>query len=168
MSLSNDSAALHQAGDVSARDAGVLGDGRRFSFRGDDRRAEPTPRFSRYALHGGRRTEVRRKDEREGSFVDFYDKRVLMAIGWIALMNVADSFFTLVHLQHGGIELNPVAAKLLETGRLNFVIFKSLFISAALIVLCMHKNFSLARAGLWISAVAYTALVAYHISLFGV
>jgi hypothetical protein len=47
---------------------------------------------------------------------------LLAAILWIALMNAADSFFTIVHLQNGGQEVNPIAGALLTTGRLPFVI----------------------------------------------
>ena len=77
-----------------------------------------------------------------------------------------DSFFTLVHLQAGGIELNPVAQQLLETGRWNFVFAKSFLIGLALTVLVLHKNFFLARVGLWTAAGTYSALVVYHLSLF--
>lgn len=135
--------------------------------RGPDRRTQPTPRLSRYALLGGRRGSVRRADEREGSFVDRYGFGVVLAIGWTALMNAGDSVFTLVHLQSGGIELNPVADSLLQTGRLGFVAFKALLMTAALLVLAVHKNFSLARVGLWIAAGSYTLLNLYHLSLFG-
>lgn len=134
--------------------------------RGEDRRSEPTPRLSRYSFSGGRRGSVRRAGEREGSFVDRYGIGLLCAVAWVALMNVADSFFTLVHLQAGGIEINPVAQELLATGRLSFVLWKSTLISLALIVLCMHKNFTLARLGLWLAAGAYTLLVVYHLVLF--
>ena len=103
--------------------------------RGPDRRTQPTPRLSRYALLGGRRGSVRRADEREGSFVDRYGFGVVLAIGWTALMNAGDSVFTLVHLQSGGIELNPVADSLLQTGRLGFVALKALLMTAALLVL---------------------------------
>lgn len=135
--------------------------------RGPDRRTQPTPRLSRYALLGGRRGSVRRAEEREGSFVDRYGFGVVLAIGWTALMNAGDSVFTLVHLQSGGIELNPVADSLLQTGRLGFVAFKALLMTAALLVLAVHKNFSLARVGLWIAAGSYTLLNLYHLSLFG-
>lgn len=131
-----------------------------------DRRREPTPRFSRYTFFGGRRKSVRRNDEREGSFVDRYSPRLMFLILWIALMNVGDSFFTLIHLQSGAIELNPIALALLTTGRWEFVALKSLLIALALVVLCLHKNFFLARLGLWTAAGTYTVLVAYHLSLF--
>jgi len=85
---------------------------------------------------------------------------------WISLMNLGDSFFTLVHLQAGGVEVNPIADALLRTGRFGFVFAKAALIGLALLVLTLHKNFWLARLGLWISSTAYTALVIYHLTLF--
>lgn len=136
--------------------------------RGPDRRRNPTQRFSRFAVRGGRRRSVRRSEEREGSFVDLYGARLWAVVLWVTLMNLGDTFFTLVHLQSGGIELNPVAKALLGTGREGFVFTKALLIGLALCVLAVHKNFFLARVGLWISAGTYTLLVIYHLSLFRV
>ena len=143
---------------------GILGSDIRRT--GIDRRGVPTPRFSRYTFLGGRRRDVRRPVEREGTFVDLYAPSVLAAVVWVALMNIGDSFFTLVHLQSGGIEINPVAQRLLETGRVGFVVTKSVLICSALLVLTLHKNFWLARVGLWVAATSYTILVAYHLMLF--
>ena len=134
--------------------------------RGQDRRQKPTTRLSRYSFFGGRRRQVRRGEEGEGSFVDLYGFRLFFLVLWVALMNIGDSHFTLVHLQSGGIELNPVADALLATGRSSFVFFKSFLIGIALCVLALHKNFYLARIGLWTSAATYTLLVIYHLSLF--
>jgi hypothetical protein len=134
--------------------------------RGPDRRSRPTPRLSRYTFFGGRRRDFRRGEEGVDAYVDRYPNWLLLLLAWIAVMNLADSFFTLVHLQAGGIELNPFAAMLLGTGRLGFVLWKALLIGGAVLVLCMHKNFALARLGLAIAALAYTALVGYHLTLF--
>ncbi|MEL6715603.1 MAG: DUF5658 family protein, partial [Planctomycetota bacterium] len=79
---------------------------------------------------------------------------------------IGDSFFTLVHLQAGGVEVNPIAAALLKTGRFGFVFSKALLIAGALLVLALHKNFQLARLGLWLATTAYTLLVGYHLTLF--
>jgi len=135
-------------------------------YRGPDRRQSPTPRFSRYSLWGGRRQGPRRSEEREGTFVDLYGWRLFLLVLWVAVMNIGDSFFTLVHLQAGGVELNPVAKMMLTTGRWNFVFVKSILIALALIVLAVHKNFYLARIGLWTAAGTYTCLVGYHLLLF--
>ena len=134
--------------------------------RRTDRRAAPTPRISRFSLFGGRRRRVQRSEELEGSFVDMYSTMMLVWVLWVSLMNLGDSFFTLVHLQAGGIEVNPVADALLRTGRFGFVFAKGALIGCALLVLTLHKNFWLARTGLWISTAAYTALVIYHLTLF--
>lgn len=130
-----------------------------------ERRKRPTPRFSRYSLWGGRRRKLRRTGEGDGTFVDQYSNRVWGLVAWVALMNSADSFFTLLHLQDGGIEVNPFAAWMLTAGRTGFVVIKSVLITVPLIVLCLHKNFPLARVGLMIAAGTYTLLCAYHIWL---
>lgn len=134
-------------------------------YRGPDRRSRPTPRFSRFTWSGGRRRRARRAGENDGSFVDQYSVRLVAIMIWIAAMNAGDSFFTLLHLQAGGIELNPVADAMLGTGRWGFVILKSALITIPLIVLTLHKNFPLARLGIWTAASAYTALLGYHIAL---
>jgi len=139
-----------------------------FRERRRERRQRPTPRFSRFSLTGGRRRGSRRGSEGEGAFVDLYGTKLWLLIFWIAAMNVADSYFTLVHLQAGGIEVNPVADKMLLTGRTGFVLLKSGLIATALVVLCLHKNFWIAKVGLWGSAGVYTLLVLYHLSLFRV
>lgn len=134
--------------------------------RGPDRRSAPTPRFSRHTFLGGRRRGVRRGSESEGTYVDLYSLRLVLMVGWVAFMNMGDSYFTIVHLQSGGIELNPVAGYLLTTGRVGFVLAKGVMISVALLVLLLHKNFWLARIGLWVATGSYTLLNVYHLSLF--
>lgn len=134
------------------------------AYSGPDRRTRPTPRISRYSFLGGRRHVVA-GEEREGSYVDVYGLPLFATIAWVSLMNVADSFFTLYHLQAGGIELNPIAQGLLNLGRVDFVLWKSVMISLALLVLCVHKNFGLARWGLVAATATYTALFGWHIFL---
>ncbi len=136
--------------------------------RGPDRRARQTPRFSRYTFSGGRRQSFRRDGEGVEAYVDLYPTKLLWLLVWIAVMNLLDSFFTLVHLQAGGIELNPFAAMLLETGRVGFVLWKAVLIGGAILVLCIHKNYVVAKAGLVLAAAAYTILVGYHLTLFTV
>jgi hypothetical protein len=138
------------------------------AWRGTDRREKKTPRLSRWTFLGGRRRGPRRSEERDGAFVDLYGTGLLLALMWIALANVADCFFTLVHLQSGGAEVNPVADLLLRTGLLNFVLLKSGLVSLALLVLCLHKNLRIAKIGIWGAAAAYAVLIVYHLALFAV
>jgi len=134
--------------------------------RGSDRRRRATRRFSLYSVWGGRRRGGRRGEEQRGVFVDVYSTRLWLVVMWVVLMNIADSFFTLVHLQNGGVEANPMAQALLATGREGFVFWKCGLIGLALVVLTVHKNFPMARLGLWVSAGAYTLLLVYHLALF--
>ena len=53
-----------------------------------------------------------------------------------------------------------------NTGREGFVLIKSVLIGTAILVLCLHKNFVLARIGIVVAAASYTALNVYHLSLF--
>lgn len=149
----------------TTQQASLRPEGDTLRSRGLDRRSKPTGRISRYSFFGGRRKSIRREEERVGAFVDLYDVRALWILLWVAAMNAADSFFTIYHLQVGGIELNPVAAAMLDTGRIGFVLVKGVLISLALLVLCIHQNFFLARIGLGVAVCVYTALVGYHIWL---
>jgi hypothetical protein len=152
--------------DETPHAAKPLRGGRSGAERGADRRRQKTPRLSLFTIAGGQRQEIRRTEEREGGFVDRYGSGLLLALMWIVLANIADSFFTLVHLQGGGTEVNPIADVLLQAGLTRFVLLKSALVGMALLILCVHKNFRIARLGLWAAAGAYTLLIAYHVALF--
>lgn len=98
--------------------------------------------------------------------MDLYEGRLFLLVMWVAAMNLADCWFTLIHLQAGGFEVNPVADVLLQSGRVGFVVLKGVLIALALLILTLHKNFWLARIGLWVATGVYTLLVCYHLSLF--
>ncbi len=98
--------------------------------------------------------------------MDLHEPRLLALVMWIALLNLLDTFFTIVHLQRGGVEFNPVAEQMLLTGRVSFVVTKGFVIGLALLVLTVHKNYLVARAGLWMAALAYTLLTGWHLALF--
>ena len=93
---------------------------------GPDRRRRPTPIFSRYSLFGGRRTGARRRGEEAGSFVDRYGLRVGVVVLAIVALNLADAWFTLYFLSHGGEELNPFVQSILDLGShpYPFLLFK--------------------------------------------
>ena len=122
--------------------------------------------FSRYALYGGRRRVPRRDFEREGAFVDVYGPAVFLVLLGILGLNLIDAFYTLVYLQRGGLEANPVVQLLLDLGMTPFVAVKAMVIGVATVLLCMCKNFRYARLGLRLSVGVYTLLALYHMILF--
>lgn len=134
--------------------------------RAGDRRRRPTPILSRYSLWGGRRRQPRRAGQRPDSFVDLYSLRTWIALSVFMVLNLLDSHFTLIYLQRGGEEGNPVAIALLESGMSTFILVKGSGIGVAALLFCVLKNFRNGRIGVFIALVLYQALLVYHLSLY--
>ncbi|MEN8149480.1 MAG: DUF5658 family protein, partial [Planctomycetota bacterium] len=83
--------------------------------RGPDRRRRPTRIFSRYTFHG-RRGDFRRRAEGANAYVDRYSPWMMAALVAIMVLCVLDALFTLLYLQRGGSEVNPIMAAAIETG----------------------------------------------------
>jgi len=89
---------------------------------------------------------------------------------FVLLLNILDALFTMMWIQRGGSEGNPVMAWVLEFGNSAFLVQKCLIVGIWLILLLVHKNFKIARVGLWALAGVYSLLMIYHVVLvfFGV
>ena len=131
-----------------------------------DRRSSPTPILSRHSFFGGKRTGGQPgKDTR--SFVDIYSLRGWILLTLFLVLNLLDAHFTLIYLQRGGAEANPVAAWLLDAGMGTFFFIKSLGISLGAILFCVLKNFPNARVGVLAALLLYQVLLFYHFALYG-
>jgi hypothetical protein len=129
-----------------------------------DRRTTPTSAWD--SLRGWRgRQYARRSGEGANTYVDVYHGRDLAMLLSILMLNVLDAFFTLRWLQIGGREANPVMEWLLEIGDSAFLIQKCIVVGLWLIVLIVHKNFRIARIGLWSLLALYSLLLIYHFLL---
>jgi hypothetical protein len=129
-----------------------------------DRRSRPTSVWD--SLRGLRgRQYARRSDEGENTYVDVYQPRDVAMLMSILVLNVLDAFYTLRWLQIGGREANPLMNWLLELGDAAFLIQKCVVVGLWLIVLTVHKNFRIARMGLWSLLILYSALLLYHFFL---
>lgn len=133
--------------------------------RGPDRRRQPTPMLSRYSFLGGRRRGPRRDQEREGSYVDVYSRRLALLLLIFFLLTVFDSVATLVYLQKGGRELNPIAQWMIDQGDVEFVLIKGSLTGACILFVMIHKNFRYARCAIAIGFAFYFALTIYHLVL---
>jgi len=129
-----------------------------------DRRLEPTPFWSAF-VGRRRRRHGRRAGESDGIYVDRFARRDVVLVVAILVLNIFDAFFTLIWLQRGGGEGNPVMAWLLEHGNGPFLIQKCIVVGAWLLLLVVHKNFRIARIGLWSLAAIYSLLILYHFAL---
>ncbi|MBM4324538.1 MAG: hypothetical protein FJ115_13340, partial [Deltaproteobacteria bacterium] len=73
-----------------------------------DRRKQPTPAITRHTLWG-RRKAFRRKEERErGGYIDRYHPKLLILLTLGIGLTVLDALFTMMILDDGGWEINPV------------------------------------------------------------
>ena len=107
---------------------------------GKDRRRNTKAQF-RYFLVNGRREAVRREEDRNRYFFfDRYNPKMFAAITAILMLSIFDAFLTLILIERGSSELNPVMAYFLEYGPLPFIIAKYLLTSLGVIILLIFKN----------------------------
>ncbi len=134
-------------------------------LREGDRRVRPTRFFD--SLKGyRRRAKGRRRSERHNTYVDHYGLEDLLLVVGILTLNIADAFFTLHWTGRGGSEGNPLMEWLLEYGVWAFLLQKCLFVGVWLLLLVVHKNFRIARVGLWTLLALYSILLVYHLFLY--
>ncbi len=131
--------------------------------RSSDRRRQPTRPWTRW-LGPLRRERGRRRTDRVG-YVDRYSRREVALILAVFLMNVADAFLTLLWLERGGEEANPVMDFFLDIGPGAFLVQKCLVVGVWLVILLVHKNFRFARLGLYASLVVYAILMLVHFGI---
>ncbi len=136
-------------------------------YRGPDRRNSPTKLFSRFTFFGGRRQAGgRRPGENQEVFVDRYPLWTWILLTTFVILNLLDAHFTLIYLQRGGEEANPVAVRLLYAGMGAFIGVKAIGVGIGTAVFCMLNNFRNARIGVAIALTFYQLLLFYHMSLY--
>ncbi len=131
--------------------------------RTGDRRERPTRPWS--GILGPLRRSRGRRIEDRASYVDRYSRRDVALILAVFLLNVGDAFFTMLWLDRGGKEANPVMDFLLDIGPTAFLIQKCVVVGIWLVVLLVHKNFRFARLGIYISLAAYLGLILVHFGI---
>jgi len=132
---------------------------------GADRRGRGTQLWSRFMLWGGARLAGRRRGERDNIYVDRYERRDLIGVVSILVLNILDAWLTLLYLGYGGTEANPVARRLLEWGTEWFLGAKSLLVTGCLLFLAVHKTFRCVRPALRLLIWFYGGLLVYHLVL---
>lgn len=131
--------------------------------RKSDRRDAPTPLLRRKPSPA--RRETGRRDSDHSSYVDRYTRRDVVLLMTIFILNVGDAFFTMLWLDRGGREANPVMDFFLDIGPTAFLAQKCLVVGFWLLILMAHKNFRFARIGLYAALVVYGVLILLHFSI---
>lgn len=127
-----------------------------------DRRTMPTPMLSRYTLYGRRSSFRRREDQLRGGYVDRYGLTLFIFLILIAGLNVLDALFTIIILESGGLEVNPLVRWAIDTYGDRAWELKIALVSCGAIMLCLHSRFRMAKVYIIVAAVLYSGVVVYY------
>ena len=128
---------------------------------GGDRRGTHRLTF-RSLLWGGRREAIRRReDRRKWTYVDRYQQSLFGVIVIILFLSVIDAILTLVLINHGAMEINPVMAFYLGLGPYPFLFVKYALTSAGLVILVVFRGRFIASRWLKADLLLYGILAAF-------
>jgi len=103
------------------------------------------------------------------SYVDIHDAFTYALVLMIMLFCVADAYLTLLLIEHGARELNPILAWALEKDALLFYGTKYSLTTISVVLLIQHKHFmffGIRAFNLLIGVLlAYAALITYQLSM---
>lgn len=129
-----------------------------------DRRKQPTPALSRYIFFGRRRTLRRKVDQKKGGYVDRYGSDVFLFLMLILTLNVLDTLFTMIILDAGAWEVNPVVNSAITLWGDNFWIWKFAIVSFSVILLYLHSQFRYVKTAMLGLSVIFITVILYQIS----
>ena len=131
-----------------------------------DRRKQPTPIISRFTFWGRRKTFRRKKEQERGGYIDRYHSGLLILISLAVGLNVLDALFTMMILDDGGWEINPVVRSVIQLYGDRFWVWKFGIVSFPLTLLCLHSKFRLViPIILGLTAISVTVIL-YQIFLY--
>lgn len=131
-----------------------------------DRRKRPTAGLSRYTLWGRRKTFRRKEEQKRGGYIDRYRSASLFPIVLAVGLSVLDALFTMMILDDGGWEANPVVRSVIQLYGDRFWIWKFAMISFPLILLCIHSKFRWVTPAILGICTINTFVILYEILLF--
>ena len=130
----------------------------------DDRRSRSTSFWGALRLRG-RRRRFRRVGEGGNVYVDCLVPRISGLAILVLIGSILDAYLTILHLQRGGREVNPLMVFALQHGYGVFIGVKIAVTCAGAWVLAAHQQFLLAWKALHGLAGVYFLLLIYHLLL---
>ena len=95
--------------------------------------------------------------------MDRYGSGLLSLLVLVVGLNVLDVLFTMMILDNGGYEINPVVRSVIEVYGDGFWIWKFAIVSVPLILLCLHSKFRMVLTIIFGFTVFITMVVIYQI-----
>lgn len=102
---------------------------------GIDRRKTSPTLFNKYLITGRRRRSRRDDDSKSPKQFDRYSNKLLILIVVILVLSIIDAVFTILLIDKGAIELNPVMSFYINVSQIWFICIKYFLTSASLILL---------------------------------
>jgi len=128
---------------------------------GQDRRQDIRSKFRYYLTNGRRESARREEDKTKVFFFDRYNQRIFAAITAILMLSIFDALLTLILIEQGSSELNPVMAFFLEYGPLPFIIAKYILTSSGVVVLLIFKNVFINRINMYANSLFTCVIFAF-------
>ncbi len=135
-------------------------------LRKKDRRRKPTPAISRFTISGRRKTFRRKDDQEKGGYVDRYHPGLLILITLAIGLAILDALFTMMILDDGGYELNPVVRSAIQLYGDKFWIWKFLIVSIPLTLLCLHNKFRFVISAMLGVTIINVIVILYQVLLY--
>ena len=116
----------------------------------------------KYLLFNGRRERIRRVSDRERTFFfDRYNQKLFAAITAILMLSICDALLTLILIDRGASEINPVMAYFLKYGPLPFIIAKYFLTSFGVVILLIFKNTFLTKVRIYTYSLFSCVILAF-------
>ena len=110
-------------------------------------------------MFSGRRQSIRRQEDRKTHLcVDRYGHGLFTALLLIILLSVLDAYFTILQVESGAHEINPLMSFLIGQGYMYFFWVKYALTALAVLVLCIFKNHLIVRFSLPSILILYRVL----------
>ncbi len=126
-----------------------------------DRRQRPSTWWTSLRFHG-RRRGARRTGEGHNTYVDRPTRRVTVLVCIITVFSVLDALFTLLYINRGGGEANPLMDFAIQFGPTTFLLTKMGLTVFGVTILALHQNFRAGLRGLYGISCLYVLLLGYH------
>ena len=117
-----------------------------------------------HSLYKRRRRNLRRTaDRHKEHYVDLHEPKLLITGVAILVMSCMDAWFTLLLLQHGAEEINPLMRLLIEIDTGLFIKTKIAITAFYVIFIIAHKNFWLLKNKIRVHALMSITFAMYFI-----
>lgn len=97
--------------------------------------------------------------------MDRYHPGLLFFLILISGLNILDSSFTMMILDYGGREVNPIVEAVMNLWGDGFWIWKFAIVSASLVILCLHSKHRMAKTAIGSLSLLYSGVVSYQMIL---